>query len=130
MGYVYLNDIYDAVVNSGALSNADKIELIEHIADTTDASILRNFITDDLVREWIEDNTGELTPFINDNEVERYIEEQGSICLDKFLDDDLIVDYCDGHGYKVLMGDEDDEEAVMEWCKEHNYVCFKKKNGD
>lgn len=130
MAYVYLNDIYDAVVNSGALSNADKIELIEHIADTTDASILRNFITDDLVREWIEDNTGELTPFINDNEVERYIEEQGSICLDKFLDDDLIVDYCDGHGYKVLMGDEDDEEAVMEWCKEHNYVCFKKKNGD
>lgn len=129
MAYVFLNDLYDAVVNSGALSKADKIELIEHIANTTDASILRHFITDDMAREWIEDYTGELVPFLNDDEVEQYIEWQGSTCLDKFLNDDVITDYCDYHGYKVLMGDEDDKDAVMEWCKEHNYVCFKKKDG-
>ena len=128
MGYVYLNDLYDAVANSTALSNDDKLDLIEHIAETTDPSFLRNFVTEKMVNDWLEEYPGDLVPFINDNEVERYIEEQGSLCLDKFLDDDLIVDYCEGHGYKVLMDNDEKEEFVHEWCKEHNMrLIFKDK---
>ena len=127
MAYVYLNDLYDAIVNSTAVNKSDIEDLIDHIAETSDQSILKRYVTDEMLMEYLENYPGDLLPFINDDVVEKYIEEQGSLCLDKFVDDDFVVDYCDNHGYQCLMGDEDDEYAVMEWCKNNNYVCFKKK---
>ena len=119
MGYVCLEELYDAVAK--ALYPSDEIDLARHIMSNVGPSTLREFIDDTLINEYLADNVGALGDYINDSEVEAYIMSQGSTCLDNLLDDDIIVDYCDGHGYKVLTDAEEEEEFVKAWCEEHGY---------